>query len=210
VIHNKKKEGGEGLAAIYYWYAWILALIIFFFIPSSYLRSRLLLFIWIIMCTYTIGDNQFIHFQLYFVLLLGIFGTYFWKITHKHMIQHFWPIVLSIGYTAVQLFLLVQPVWSRLPGVYLGVVFFLYVLHKMFQDLPSLMGAWLLINAFGTLWSYLVLSIYILEEPFFNQQMVIFVLKGMVVLFIMYGIHRLKYSLHQKKIKTIKKGGAYV
>ncbi|MCA1009479.1 hypothetical protein [Halobacillus halophilus] len=198
------------MAAIYYWYAWFLALIIFFFIPASSLRSRLLLFIWIIMCTYSFGDNPFINFQLYSILLLAIFGTYFWKITHKHMIQHFWPIVLSIGYTAVQLFLLVQPVWSRLPGIYLGVIFFLFVLHKMFEDLPSLIGVWLLINAFGTLWSYLVLSIYILEEPIMNQQMIIFVLKGMVVLFIMYGIHHLKYSLQQQKIKTIKKGGAYV
>ncbi|MGP4077017.1 YphA family membrane protein [Halobacillus sp. K22] len=198
------------MAAIYYWYAWFLALIIFFFIPSSHLRSRLLLFIWIIMCTYTLADLQLMGSLPFSIFLLGIFGTYFWKIRRKNMIQHFWPIVLSVGYTAVQLFLLVQPVWSRLPGVYLAVIFFLFILHKIFRDLPSLIGVWLLINAFGTLWSYLVLSIYILEEPMFNQQTIIFVLKGMVALFIMYGVYRLKLSLQQKKIKPLRKGGAYV
>jgi hypothetical protein len=197
------------VGATFYWYAWILTIIVFFFIEKTTLRYDLLFFTGIAMCTYTLmtwspASHLYIH-----VSLLLLFGTHIWIRRKRAFFHHFWPFILSVGYASIWMFFVIHPVWSNFPGVSFGLVVAILLLRMIIADIEGLIGSWLLINAGGTLFSYGIFAIYGNEGLIESQMMMLFALKGLLVFFLFYGIDHLKRLILKKK-KSSSKGAALV
>ncbi|KHE70924.1 hypothetical protein, partial [Halobacillus sp. BBL2006] len=180
------------MTAMFYWYAWTISIIGYFFLQKISLRLRLLLFTGVSMSTYSVSFwNTEQHFYLH-IGMLGAFGLLFWTGRKREWTQHFWPFVLSLGYTSVQLFFIVNPVWLELPGIQLGLIGVIILLKYFCPDTEGLIGMWLFMNAIGTLSSHLILSLYSQDELLFNDQVLLLALKGVLILMIFYGVAHLK------------------
>ncbi|QAS50766.1 YphA family membrane protein [Halobacillus litoralis] len=198
------------MTAIFYWYAWIAAIIVIFYIQKRTLRHALMLFIGIAMCTFSVsslstGAHIYIH-----VLLLSGFGTHLWVRRHRSIFEHFWPFVLSIGYAAILMFFVIHPVWGEFPGISLGMVLIFLLLRMIVKDIEGLLAIWMLMNAGGTLSSYVIFSTYSNEGLIESQTMMTFVLKGVLFLFVFYGVHNLKRAIRRKRLNSSSKGAAVV
>ncbi|ARI77238.1 YphA family membrane protein [Halobacillus mangrovi] len=196
------------MTATYYWYAWTISIIAYFFIQKSQLRLKILLFTGISMSTYSLSFwNGQQHFYLH-IAVLGFFGLIFWTSRNRGWIEHFWPFVLSIGYTSFQLFFMVNPVWLELPGIPIGLIAVLLLLKYFCRDLEGLIGMWLLMVAIGTLCSYLILSLYSDGGVFFNNQILLLAAQGILILLFFHGLEKLKSMNKKKRIQRINKGAA--
>ncbi|WP_226579375.1 hypothetical protein [Halobacillus litoralis] len=195
--------------AVFYWFAWVSVIIVTFFIQKQTLRQTLLLFSLICMCTYASPVLSEGHLLLLHISLLVCFGIRLWVRRSRSFVQHFWPFVLSVGYSAGLMFFIIHPVWSSFPGISFGIVFILLLLRMTIRDIEGLIGTWMVVNALGALFTYGVFYTYANEKLVESQAMLVLVFKGLLVLFILYGINNLKQS-NKKTRKSKAKGAVFV
>ncbi|MCA0983007.1 hypothetical protein LCL89_02980 [Halobacillus yeomjeoni] len=201
--------GGDGvMEAEFYWYSWVIVIILFFFTQKASIRNPLLLLCSLLMITYNITPYFSEHFMYIHTFTIAIFGIYYWIRNKKRFLLHVWPFVLSIGYTSIQLFFLVNPVWLEFPGLSLLVFLLLYIFHKFSDSVESLIGMWFLVNACGTLWSYSVFSLFSLEGLIEMNVILLFVIQGLLWILILNGVDHLKAKVQKQKSR--KKGAAWV
>ncbi|WP_146816023.1 YphA family membrane protein [Halobacillus faecis] len=197
------------MEATFYWFAWSLTVIAVFFIQRRKLKRDLLLVLGVFMCTYdwlSWSPNG----QFYFhICILLVFGTYLFISIRRSMFDYFWPFILSVGYAAVWMFLVVHPVWVNFPGVSLFLLVIVGLLRMFVKDVGGQMGLWVLTNAGGTLFSFLIFALYQNEGLIDTHAMLSLSIKGMFVLLLFHGVDQLKRSIRKKR-KSISKGAAFV
>ncbi|MGR9049911.1 YphA family membrane protein [Halobacillus faecis] len=193
----------------FYWFAWSLTVIAIFFIQRRKLKRDLLLVLGVLMCTYDmLSWSQ--KGQVYFhVFILIFFGTYLFITIRRAWFDYFWPFIFSIGYAAVWMFLIVHPVWVNFPGISLFLLLIVGLLRVFIKDVGGQMGLWMLTNAGGTFFSFLIFSLYQNEGLIDTHVMLSLSIKGVFVLLLFHGVGQLKRSIRKKR-KSISKGAAFV
>ncbi|MBA2173860.1 hypothetical protein H0266_03000 [Halobacillus locisalis] len=195
------------MAASFYWYAWLIVIIVFFYIESDSLKKRVLCFTGVAMCLYSVEMLNHNWFLFFHPLFLFVFGLNLWVKEKKRMVQHFWPFLLSLGYSAAQLFLVVAPLWLQFPFLYPLFIISIYLLFSFVQDLLSVLGLWLMINGLGMLWSTLVFSVYEMEAVVSMNGTLLLVMKGFLTILVLHAIFQLKRWV---KRNSSRKGAAPV
>ncbi|UOQ42697.1 hypothetical protein MUN89_12020 [Halobacillus salinarum] len=196
------------MEAQYYWYCWFVFIIVYFLFPPSHLQKGLSVFVLLLMSSYGLFQNTGFHD----ILLLGIvviFGLIFWINEQKSLVTHFWPFILCLGYAACQMFLFIHPIWHQFPGFELSLVLFILVLHWFSGSFSSAVGFWMLVNGLGSLVTIVVLEEVEVEQVIIAENIIVFLLKGMVLLFILFGMARLKRSVRRSRNQSRKKGAAH-
>ncbi|SDO94910.1 YphA family membrane protein [Halobacillus aidingensis] len=197
------------MEATFYWFAWSLTVIAVFFIQRRKLKRDLLLILGVFMCTYDILSwSQ--KGQFYFhVLILLVFGTYLFISIKRTVFDYFWPFILSVGYAAIWMFLIVHPVWVNFPGISLFLFVIVGILRMFVKDVGGQMGLWMLTNAGGSLFSYITFALYQNEGLINTHVMLSLSIKGVFVLLLFHGVDQLKRTIRKKR-KSLSKGAAFV
>ncbi|MFQ3542966.1 hypothetical protein Q7A53_02690 [Halobacillus rhizosphaerae] len=196
------------MTAQYYWYGWVIIMIAYFFLPPSKVRNRILFFCFIVLNTYSFINDPIIHDYLQLGLLY-CFGLSFWLIDRRSFVDHFWPFILSMVYTSIQMFLVVHPVWTLFPGFHLGWILAIILLDWFDLSFSSLIGLWFILNSCGAFLTMYVFSVYGVEQFLTSEQVIVTTFKGLVIIFILHGISRLKKAVRRGR-KSRNKGAAYV
>ncbi|MGV2620293.1 UNVERIFIED_CONTAM: hypothetical protein N8J90_03870 [Halobacillus marinus] len=139
-----------------------------------------------------------------------LFGIYFWNRTRRKKWEHAWLLLSSIGYSAVWIIHIIHPVWAVFPGISLLLAGVVFSLRLVIRDLEGRIGLWIFMNAGGSLLSYYVFSLYTEEGLVESGNMMTLTMKGLFILFIIYGVERMKQSINKKKRSLRKKGSAFV
>ncbi|WP_163526241.1 hypothetical protein [Halobacillus ihumii] len=187
------------MAVAYYWYAWFLMILAYFFLNrNSIKRDVLMVFIAFQMISFSHLNNN--HDVSTYTLLgvLSLFGLIFW-IEQKKFWYHALPFSFSLLCAGVQLFFLVNPVWSLFPAIQWLLVGVIYIVHKLGFPFYSQVGLWVLVNTLGTLWSTLVLTYYQTSDYMNLIEMNLLIGKGIILLFLLQGIYQIKRSLVKLK-----------
>ncbi|MBN9653090.1 hypothetical protein J0K78_02340 [Halobacillus sp. GSS1] len=197
------------MEATFYWFAWSITVIAIFFIHRRKFKRDLLLVLGVFMCTYDmLSWSQ--KWQFYFhIITLVVLGTYLYISIRRSLFDYFWPFILSIGYAAVWMFLIVHPIWVNLPGISLFTLVIAGLLRIFIKDVGGQIGLWMLTNAGGTLFSFLIFALYLNEGLINTHVMLSFWIKGVFVLLLFHGMDQLKRSIRKKR-KSISKGAAFV
>ncbi|MYL19436.1 hypothetical protein GLW04_06000 [Halobacillus litoralis] len=190
-----------------YWYAWVLMICIWFFMKQTSARTSLLFFLCVLMCTFS---WTFIHPSVYLYAHLGllmVFGLHLLSFQQRPLVIYFWLFFLSIGFSSVSLFITIHPVWTHLPGFSLGVAVVL-LLRMILSDLRGIAGFWLTMNGAGMTLTYVVLRLYGREGVVMTAPLLVFALKGLLILLFVHGLRTLKKN-NAGAGKSKYKGDAY-
>ncbi|MYL71217.1 hypothetical protein GLW00_10150 [Halobacillus litoralis] len=197
------------MEATFYWFAWSLTIIAVFFIHKRKFKRDLLLVLGVFMCTYDmLSWSQKGQFYIHIITLV-VLGTYLYISIRRSLFDYFWPFILSIGYAAVWMFLIVHPIWVNFPGLSLFTLVIAGLLRIFIKDVGGQIGLWMLTNAGGTLFSFLIFALYQNEGLIATHLMLSFWIKGVFVLLLFHGMEQLKRSIRKKR-KSISKGAAFV
>ncbi|WP_027954432.1 YphA family membrane protein [Halobacillus kuroshimensis] len=190
-----------------YWYAWVLVICVYFFMKNTRTRTALLFFLYFLMCSFSwkfISPSVYLYAHL---ILLILFGLYFISFQKRPLVVYLWLFFLSIGHASGSLFILIHPVWMHLPGFSTGFVLVL-LLRMILTDFRGIAGLWLFINGAGMTLTYVVLRFYGKEGVVTAQPLLVFVLKGLLILLFVHGLRVLKKN-NAGAGKSKQKGDAY-
>lgn len=197
------------MSADFYWYAWTITIIVFFFVNKKTMRNDVLLLTGFTMCTYAFSSwSPPLHLYIHVFFLL-VLGTHIWLRRTRGFFDHFWPFILSMGYASTFMFYVIHPVWANFPAMSSGIVLVIILIRMIIGDVEGQIGIWLLMNAGGTLFSYGIFSLYSNEGLIESQSMMIFAFKGLLIIFLINSIENLKRHIQRKK-KSTPKGAAFV
>lgn len=194
------------MAFTYYWLSWVIVVITVFFINKADIKKHLLFFMGILMCIFSIRSDGALIYSLLHPILLIWFGGRFWLMKKKRLVAHFWPFMLSMVYSSIQLFIVVSPLWMEFPLSTFGIVIFLFGLTYFLKNISCAIGMWLLMSGMGMLWTTLVFSPYEMTAAIDTNLVMITSMKGILILFILYGVQSLRNWLNHLQSK---KGAAH-
>ncbi|UOQ93594.1 hypothetical protein MUO14_00865 [Halobacillus shinanisalinarum] len=197
------------MAVTYYWYAWVMMILVCFFIEKSvYKRDIFIVYIIFQMVIFSYLINRHDLFTYIVLGLFSMFGLYFW-LEQKRFWFHVLPFAFSLLSAGVQLFLIVNPVWSVFPAIEWAIVGIIFIVQKMGLSFFSQIGLWILVNTLGTVWSTVALTYYQTSEYMSLVEMNIWISKGIILLFLFQGIYRVNRSLLKMKRQQRNKRGVY-
>ncbi|GGF09281.1 hypothetical protein GCM10010954_04660 [Halobacillus andaensis] len=191
------------MASTYYWYAWVVFIIITFFLNAkSSNKNALLMFVLIQMIMIT---NYIQHQGPFWIsfFIQSFFGVYLWA-ESRPVLQHLWPILFTCCWTVYQLFLLSNPVWYLFPGVQLSIILLVGIIYYLGFSLNSQLGLWMLMNAFGVITAYTVSHALYLDFMPNYVEFHITLFKGMIAIFALNGVAYVKKV--SRRVKRKKKG----
>ncbi|MCA0970333.1 hypothetical protein LCM20_07010 [Halobacillus litoralis] len=195
------------MAPTFYWLAWLIVIIVTFFIEPIYMKKVFLLFMGLIMCLFSLNESPYLWAPFVTPAVFVVFGIKFWMFQKQKAWAHLWPFTLSIGFSAIQLFLIVIPLWRVVPVSFIGIGVYLFFVSLFVRVFFSSVGLWLIVSGLGTFWTCGVLYMYDMTAAIDPNQIVITVMKGLLLLFMIHGVLRLKNML---KHKSLGKGAVQV